>query len=453
MTLPDFSVPLREIEDCFQGVVPSMIASVSAEGVPNVTELSIVHRIDDEHIALSRQFFNKTIANLQANPQGQVVVIDPQTGRQYRLDIEFLRTETEGPLFDRMSARLEAVASQVGMSKVFRLTAADVCRVTGCQQVPLDKDLAKPDRPQLDLTKADELSRCITSAATVDELVTNSLDSLAELFGYEHLFMMLVDETGERLYTVASLGYPESGVGSEVRIGDGILGVAAERRQTISLGNVQSDLGYSRTVRSRYEGAGTAEGIEREIDLPGLAGVFSQHVVPIEARDELLGLLCAESETAGRFGYVDNFVFHLAAREIGLQLVLLRANAARLPQLTAQLRPEVPAASAVATIRHYTADDSVFIDNEYLIKGVAGRVLWRLLQTYQEERRVDFTNKEIRLDPALELPDIKDNLEARLALLRRRLDDRCDFLRISNTGRGRIRLDVGRELSLREVRE
>ncbi|HEX5140189.1 MAG TPA: GAF domain-containing protein, partial [Dehalococcoidia bacterium] len=78
-------------------------------------------------------------------------------------------------------------------------------------------------------------------------------------------------------------------------------------------------------------------------------------------------------------------------------------------------------------------------------------VLWRLLQSYIDERRVDFTNKEIRLDATLELPDIKDNLEARLALLRRRLEDRCEFLRISSAGRGRIRLDVKRELVLREA--
>ena len=114
---------------------------------------------------------------------------------------------------------------------------------------------------------------------------------------------------------------------------------------------------------------------------------------------------------------------------------------------------ELATSAGASQLRHYTADDSVFIDNEYLIKGVAGRVLWRLLQSYVAEQRVDFTNKEIRLDPTLELPDIKDNLEARLALLRRRLEDRCDFMRIVNTGRGRIRLEVKRELTLREVGE
>jgi hypothetical protein len=443
-----FAVPLREIDDCFQGVVPSLIASCSAEGVPNVTEISIVYRMDDEHVALSRQFFNKTIANLLANPHGQVSVIDPQTGRQFELDLLYERTETEGPHFDKMSARLEAIASQEGMSKVFRLTAADICRVVECSAVPTDRVIVPPPHPPIDLAKVDIISRRITSACSVDDLLTASLEVLAEGFGFDHSFIMFVDETGERLYTVASHGYEESGVGSEVRFGDGILGVAAERRFTVSLANVQSDLTYTRAVRAGYEQSGAAEDIEQEIALPGLADVASQHVVPIEARDHLLGLLCFESATPGRFGYVDDFVFHLAAREIGLQLTLLRD----VPE-----EPTVPAAAAATTsdappaqVRYYAEDDSVFIDNEYLIKGVAGRILWRLLQEHAREQRTDFTNKELRLDPTLELPDIKDNLEARLALLRRRLDDRCEFIRISSTGRGRIHLDVSRPLRLRE---
>jgi adenylate cyclase len=348
-----------------------------------------------------------------------------------------------------MSARLEAVASQMGMSKVFRLASADICRVLECAPVPVDHEIPPPDRPQLDLAKVDVISRRIAGAATVDGLLSETLAVLDEEFGYDHAFIMLVDESGRRLYTVASRGYAESGVGSEVRFGDGILGVAAERRETISLANVKADMTYSRVVRSGFERSGVAD-IEQEIAVPGLPDVVSQHVVPIEVRDQLLGLLCLQSDQPGRFAYVDDFVSHLAAREMGMQLILLRADFARQPTLTAQLSPEISGQGA-CQLRHYTSDDSVFVDNEYLIKGVAGRVLWRLLQSYVEEQRVDFTNKEIRLDPTLELPDIKDNLESRLALLRRRLEDRSDFMRIVNTGRGRIRLEVNRELSLREV--
>jgi adenylate cyclase len=448
MTVQSFAVPLKQIEQCFLGIVPSMLSTASTEGVPNITEISIVHLVDDEHVALSRQFFNKTIKNLLENPKGEVKVVEAHTGRQFSLRLLYERTETEGPLFDTMSARLEAVASQVGMSKVFKLAAADICRVTACGAAPVDHEIPPADRPPLDIVAVDQISQRITSATTVDELLTESLEVLAHQFSYDHGFILLVDESGEKLYTVASHGYEDSGVGSEVLIGEGALGVAAERRTTVSLANVQNELSYSRAVRTGFVASDEACEIEQEIALPGLPNVASQHIVPIEARDQLLGLLCFESEEAGHFRFVDDFVFHLVARELGLQLTLLRGSAPPSMDVTAQVKQD--SAGEAALVRYYAADDSVFIDNEYLIKGVAGRVLWRLLQSYIDERRVDFTNKEIRLDATLELPDIKDNLEARLALLRRRLEDRCEFIRISSGGRGRIHLDVQRELTLRE---
>ena len=38
----------RAIRRCFEGVVPAMIATASADGTPNVTYLSRVHFVDDD---------------------------------------------------------------------------------------------------------------------------------------------------------------------------------------------------------------------------------------------------------------------------------------------------------------------------------------------------------------------------------------------------------------------
>jgi len=65
-----------------------------------------------------------------------------------------------------------------------------------------------------------------------------------------------------------------------------------------------------------------------------------------------------------------------------------------------------------------------------------------------QENRDEFSSKEIRLDPEVGLPEIKDNLEARLIALRKRLEERVAHLRVEKTGRGRFRLRVARELVL-----
>jgi hypothetical protein len=83
---------------------------------------------------------------------------------------------------------------------------------------------------------------------------------------------------------------------------------------------------------------------------------------------------------------------------------------------------------------------------------VAGRILWALLGHHAAEGRTEFTNREIRLDPTLELPEFRDNFESRLILLKRRLDERSAPIRIEKTGRGRFRLQIDRPVVLDEVR-
>lgn len=101
-------------------------------------------------------------------------------------------------------------------------------------------------------------------------------------------------------------------------------------------------------------------------------------------------------------------------------------------------------------IKHYQADDSIFIDDDYLIKSIAGRILWKLVQDHNRTGRVEFTNKEIRRDTACSCPTSKTNLEARLILLRRRLQDRCSFLKLRQAGRGQFHLEIQRRLALEE---
>lgn len=82
----------------------------------------------------------------------------------------------------------------------------------------------------------------------MEELFSIALRAGDELLGYTHVFVMLVDETGERLYTVASVGFPSSGTGSEVRVGEGLIGAAA-RRQSVWITHIGRELLYSHAAR------------------------------------------------------------------------------------------------------------------------------------------------------------------------------------------------------------
>lgn len=119
----------EEILPCLHGVVPSFIGTDDGDGLPNMTIISQVHYVDSEHVAISNQFFSKTSRNLEANPSAVIQVVDPADCSLWILEVEFVRRETEGPLFDEMSMELEAIASMSGMQDLFALQTADVCRV------------------------------------------------------------------------------------------------------------------------------------------------------------------------------------------------------------------------------------------------------------------------------------------------------------------------------------
>jgi adenylate cyclase len=107
--------------------------------------------------------------------------------------------------------------------------------------------------------------------------------------------------------------------------------------------------------------------------------------------------------------------------------------------------------SRATQVRYFPVDGSTFLDGDYLIKGVAGRILWSLLQAHAADGRTEFSNREVRLDPSLELPEFRDNFESRLILLKRRLDERGAPIRIEKTGRGRFRLLVDTPLRLEAI--
>ena len=94
-------------------MIPSNIATCSADGVPNVAYLSQVEYVDPEHVALTFQFFNTTRKNVLANPVARLILSDPETLARYRLAIRYLRTETSGPLFERVSEALELVRPHI----------------------------------------------------------------------------------------------------------------------------------------------------------------------------------------------------------------------------------------------------------------------------------------------------------------------------------------------------
>jgi hypothetical protein len=124
-----------EIRPVLEAGTPSAMVTCSADGKPNTTVISQVYYVDETHVALSFQFFSKTIRNVRENPRAYVCVFDIAGQAHWSLQLQFERSETEGPIFDAMDMQIEAIASMTGMSGIFKLRAADIYRVVSVERV------------------------------------------------------------------------------------------------------------------------------------------------------------------------------------------------------------------------------------------------------------------------------------------------------------------------------
>ncbi len=438
---------IDSIRECLDGVIPGLIATCDADGVPNMAYLSQVQLVDGEHVALSYQFFNNTRRNVLVNPTVRLLLTSHLTAVQYRLTLVYLRTETAGPLFEQMKAKLAGIASHTGMSGVFKLLGSDVYRILAIEPVP-GPALALPPPAINYLTALRRGSARLASCEHLECLVDTAVDCLGSEFAIQHLMLLMHDAAGQRLYTLASRGYPESGVGSEIPLGAGVIGVCARERTPIRIGHTTSEYAYGRAIRDSAAADGLAASLETAIRLPGLAEAASQLAVPITVFDRLLGVLYVESTDDLHFGYDDEDALVTFATQLGMAIHHHQqaAEVAEEPATAEQGLPR-PAGKSLA-VRHFAGSDSVFLDDDYLIKGVAGAILWALVADYAERGRTSFSNKELRIDPRVRLPGVSDNLEARLVLLQRRLEERAAGIRLLKTGRGRFTLRVEQPLQL-----
>jgi hypothetical protein len=303
-----------------------------------------------------------------------------------------------------------------------------------------------------------EISSRIHRARSLEALLESMLAAIEDLFGFTHSMVLLSGEQPGRLVTIASRGYPENGAGAEVGFGEGIVGMVAEARAPIRVAGLMRELLYAHAVAQRARAEGLCAADERRIPLPGLIMPESQLGLPLLVRDELLGVLCIESEIPYRFHEQDRAYFEVLASYLALaiQNMLLQEREDAPDEAGAGAPPAVepPPRDATVPARHevafYRSDECILVDGEYLIRSLPARLLWKILTTHRAEGRTEFTNRELRLDKTLNLPEVKDNLESRLLLLRRRLEQKSPRIRLVPTGRGRFALDLDCEVALVE---
>jgi len=443
------AIKLRDLPPgCFEGVIPAVLGSCAEDGMPNATWLSQVFLLDDRHIALSCQFFRKTRENLSVNPRAQLFLVSPQDFVQFRLDVRFVRSESAGEMFDSMRSRIHAIASITRMEGVFTLQSADVFEVDAISVVEVEGPAPRTRTQPADrLQKLLRLTQLTGNCRDLRQLIDTGLGFLANDLGYGRIGIYLLEADEEALYALATYGFSSSGVGARVELGTGVIGACGRHAVPIRIADVNRERLYGRAVQEQQERV--QRGAEREIPLASLVGARSLLAVPLMLQGKLFGVLATESSDPLAFDERDTQLLSTAGQLLAQGIALYREEETERPP-----EPAPPSISKPGTlrVRYYEADDSVFVDGEYLIRGLPGKILWLLLTLREKEGRTAFLNRELRLHPFLKIPTVNDNLATRLLMLQRRLDDKGLPIQLRREERGRLHLESDVAITLESVK-
>ena len=121
------NIPKEVIDTLAAPDSAKMLATIDAEGVPNVVPVWSIVSVDSQTIAFAELFIKRTKENLENNKRVAIAVFKgPMTG--YQLKGDFVGFQTTGHLFENFSKKIkEAMKLQiksVGLIKVAAVYSA-----------------------------------------------------------------------------------------------------------------------------------------------------------------------------------------------------------------------------------------------------------------------------------------------------------------------------------------
>ncbi|MBI4638478.1 MAG: GAF domain-containing protein [Candidatus Rokubacteria bacterium] len=160
-----------------------------------------------------------------------------------------------------------------------------------------------------------QISSEITSTLDLDHVLEIVLRAMDQVLGFRHSMILLADLVEDRLRLSASRGYDPSGVGAEVAFGEGVIGVVAERKRMMRVGNVGASIAYLTSIRARLEAAGDLTPGGTGASLPGLPNAQSQLALPLLVKDRLVGVLAVESPKPNAFDELDELLLRIVGNQ------------------------------------------------------------------------------------------------------------------------------------------
>ena len=197
----------------------------------------------------------------------------------------------------------------------------------------------------------------VNATLDLEEVYEIALATMGELFEAHHAIILLLEPDGQTLRVVASRGYESQAIGGRVKVGIGAVGIVAQKRKMMQLGNLGQQRAYASAQRRQMMKAGRASEIGDVVPVPGLPNAESQIAIPLLIRDELVGVFSIESPVRQAFDAHDRSLVTIVANQI--------ASAIRNAQLYDERRRAAEALQAAnASLEARVAERTAALERE-----------------------------------------------------------------------------------------
>jgi predicted pyridoxine 5'-phosphate oxidase superfamily flavin-nucleotide-binding protein len=114
----------KPMQELFNKVPIAILATATPDGIPNAVPIGAKRIIDNQTVLVSDQFFNKTLANMKANPRVSLMYWEGNEGYQIKGPVTL---ETTGRRFKETARWIGEMSEKMGLS--FRSKGAVILQV------------------------------------------------------------------------------------------------------------------------------------------------------------------------------------------------------------------------------------------------------------------------------------------------------------------------------------
>ena len=93
----------------------------------------------------------------------------------------------------------------------------------------------------------------ISKTLNLDAIAKTMLVSMEEYFNFKHSMILLLDNTESVLKVIATHGYKDEGIGAEVNIGVGVIGMVAKKKKLMRMANLGAQKQYMQAIKQQIK--------------------------------------------------------------------------------------------------------------------------------------------------------------------------------------------------------